>query len=617
LVAPPGDDFAIDDAVDDANANAAALDAYDFDPRPTTAASKPVKTSSPEKGTRSPFRALPTDMDDDAIELRTPNADKPDETTAKASSKATPKSDKPDPAARQKQLKLAGAALAALVGVGGLGYTLFGGGDSKPKPTATRNQDEDTPPPKKAEPPNVEVKKEEKKEEKKKDVVATKLEEAPPPRPAGPAVPALATSMIAERAENPAAFDRLNRGRILLLRGTYGRTESNILYLTDGSSELGGVACVLPTGTATNPVAGLQPGQAVSVRGLLPFERPKPDAVPLVATAEQLSAAFETDAKQANSLYRYQAVQVTGRILSRNPGSRTVTLEIATDQRYTTTIVFTAPRYAALREEAELTVRGVCLGLRGSVIRIENRQRYDPELGNAALRTTADYMPLKPGRELFYDYLTAGKAKDNPVTRLSIKVVEPDQVVVTRLRAGTLPAATLFGDPIAQPKWLADLTKQKFPLPPQVTQFRVKDDTIETREVPPNGQPGAWWDPVLKFDMKKGDSWSTDMPNGLTLTYTVTSFGLDDAKRQVVEIRRVVKNPKDSKNLEERTTVYAVGLGETRRMVSRPFPNGTPVTTDEMRLVESESPAPKTPKDNKDPEPPKIDKKEPDRKPGS
>jgi hypothetical protein len=170
---------------------------------------------------------------------------------------------------------------------------------------------------------------------------------------------------------------------------------------------------------------------------------------------------------------------------------------------------------------------------------------------------------------------------------LKVRVGEADLITTTAIRSGIFPGGSLFGNPPLQPRWLRDLTKLKIPPAPIVTQHRLRDDTIEFRQIPAAPlQPSPWWDPVLKLGSKKGDSWSSDMPDGRTITYTVMDFKKDENQRFVVEIRRVARHPKDQSLWEESLITYARGLGEVRRSVAKQS-TGLGVAVLEMKYVES------------------------------
>jgi tRNA_anti-like len=335
---------------------------------------------------------------------------------------------------------------------------------------------------------------------------------------------------------------------------------------------------------------------------LLTFDRPNTSTPPVAVAAEQLAGAFQDNPKQANLTYRYRPVKVTGRVLQRRTSDRAITFEVGTEQRCQIVAVFTPTKFAALRgDEKDLTVRGVCAGVAagGVIIRVENAELVETTVPDdpTTPRTTAEFLPFQPGRELHYDMLSPGKAKDNPIQRLTVRFAEPDLIRATPVRAGVLPGATLFADPPLKPKWTRDLTKQKTPPPPGVSQYRVNEGAIEMREVPaPPAQPSLWWDPVLKIGVKKGESWSSEMPGGRTVTYTVVGFGKDEAKRSTVEIRRVVKDPKVMTYWEESTIVYAHSVGPVRRTLATRNENGQAVVIAEMRLVEGEDATLETPK---------------------
>jgi hypothetical protein len=77
------------------------------------------------------------------------------------------------------------------------------------------------------------------------------------------------------------------------------------------------------------------------------------------------------------------------------------------------------------------------------------------------------------------------------------------------------------------------------------------------------------------------------MPDERTITYTVQSFKTDEEQRQIVEIRRIAKNQKESAVWEESLIVYARGIGEIRRSVTAMSAAGKGVAMLEVGLVES------------------------------
>jgi hypothetical protein len=114
----------------------------------------------------------------------------------------------------------------------------------------------------------------------------------------------------------------------------------------------------------------------------------------------------------------------------------------------------------------------------------------------------------------------------------------------------------------------------------------LRDDVIEIRDVPPPpAQPSDWWDPVLRLGAKKGESWTSEMPDGRSVTYTVVEFRQDERRNQLVEIRRVVKNPKEPAAWEESLVTYALGIGEIRRQAVKRNVAGGSMTMLESRLV--------------------------------
>ena len=268
-------------------------------------------------------------------------------------------------------------------------------------------------------------------------------------------------------------------------------------------------------------------------------------------------------------------------MIERNSATRTLVLETGTSQKYQLAAVFTPARYALVRDHSELVIRGVCVGAVGKFVRIENAEGGPDPGAAASARTTSDYLP-PPGRagvglRSAHPASRAGHDREYPITRFSLHFIEPDLIRMTPLRSGTVSKGTLFADPPAAPKWTKDLTRQKGL--GQTSQHRVTDGAIETRDRPvPPAQPGAWWNPVFKIGMRKGEMWTSKMPDGRTVTYTVADFGKDAAGRPTVEIARVEKNPKDATTWQETTITYARGVGEVRRVMVRRSTSGKAYT---------------------------------------
>ena len=107
--------------------------------------------------------------------------------------------------------------------------------------------------------------------------------------------------------------------------------------------------------------------------------------------------------------------------------------------------------------------------------------------------------------------------------------------------------------------------------------------------------------------MRKGESWSSDMPDGLVVTYTVVGFGKDEQDRQFVEIHRIVKHPKNVNPLEEQRRTYVLGVGEVKRITTQLLPNGTTALM-EMKLLEGAVPTKDKDKNPKEKDPDPFDK---------
>src|SRR5262249_16330932 len=107
---------------------------------------------------------------------------------------------------------------------------------------------------------------------------------------------------------------------------------------------------------------------------LLPYDRPRPEIPPIVVTADGLAGAFTTDPDAANGGYRYTMVSLTAKVVERRPTTHTIILETGTNQKYQIMVVFTAARYASVKDHPELVIRGVCVGVSGKFVRIENAE---------------------------------------------------------------------------------------------------------------------------------------------------------------------------------------------------------------------------------------------------
>ncbi|HSQ57168.1 MAG TPA: hypothetical protein VLM40_15700, partial [Gemmata sp.] len=286
-------------------------------------------------------------------------------------------------------------------------------------------------------------------------------------------------------------------------------------------------------------------------------------------------------------------VQVTGRILQR--GGRVVVLETGTSQRYQISAAFTSNRFAALKDEEVLSLRGTCAGIRGTSIRIENSERVDSGvLDGTVPRTTGDFLPYQSTQALTYDVLEPAKP-GRPITRYISRFAAPDMMHLTAVRHGMFPAGSLFGgDSSLEPKWTWEpKTKSKLKardfLPRISWQYRMEKSTIQARPVPdPPAQPSPWWEPVLKLGLKQGETWSSEMPDGTQVAYRVVSFGKDEAGRDTLHIHRSETHPKNPNMWQERTVTYVRGVGEVKRIVTQHWAKGA-VAIVEVRLVETEA----------------------------
>src|SRR5262249_23033493 len=116
---------------------------------------------------------------------------------------------------------------------------------------------------------------------------------------------------------------------------------------------------------------------------LLVMDRPGPNAEPVAVSAERLVAAFQNDPRAAPAAYKFKRLQVSGTVISRNPTTNTLVFEAGTGDRLQVVAAFTPSRFRAVRaNDTDLTVRGTCSGLRGTFIRLENAEVFDPDADN-------------------------------------------------------------------------------------------------------------------------------------------------------------------------------------------------------------------------------------------
>jgi len=313
---------------------------------------------------------------------------------------------------------------------------------------------------------------------------------------------------------------------------------------------------------------------------------------PIEVSAEGLASAFQLGTRAANATYRYKPVLLSGTVKERRPDTRSLVIEAGTANKYPILVKFAPDKYAAIPEDKSLVVRGTCSGVVNGFVQIDSG--VASELDPTAPKTTLDFLPYRSGKEHLYDVLQPGRTKDSPITRLSVRFTAEDLILVTPLKTGTYPGTSLFVPAPGEPKWTRDLTKLKPPQKPQARNYRVLGNQVEIGQVVPGerGEPAQYWEPVLRAEVRKGQSWSAKTPDGKLATFTVLGFGRDAAGADTVEIKRTVRNPLDPSRWEESAMVYVRGLGEVRRVVTSHSATGDVILVSEQKYVETAAPAP-------------------------
>ena len=396
------------------------------------------------------------------------------------------------------------------------------------------------------------------------------------------------------RASQRAEVAKLQPGQPVVFRGRCSGREFRTVRLDDCTL----VTPAVPLDPAYTPVTADQLFAAYEIE-LLPAPRPDPTLSPLLITADRLAAAYQADPSTANADYRSRVVQLTGTVLERRKATHTIVFETGTNQRYQIVAAFSPDHYFALPDESRaLTILGACSGLwNRTAVRLDNAALLDSDPPDTP-RITSDYFPFHAGREVYYDYLQIARPKDNLIQQLKVQFAHPDQIQTTPFRGGIFPGTSLFVAMPPRPHWTVNLSEQKAAT--LTSQYRVWEGAIEIKQTgTTTGSDSApWWDPVLRLGRKTSESWSTEIPGGRMVRYTVMGF-TTDAGRSQVEIRRVVSNPKDTDRLEESMIVYARGVGEVRRTVGVRVGAASPVTISEMRLADGPAEEPEPPKSSR------------------
>lgn len=321
---------------------------------------------------------------------------------------------------------------------------------------------------------------------------------------------------------------------------------------------------------------------------LVPYPRasakdPSVELVPV--TAEGLGHAYQVDPRSANLVYRNKPVQISGYVKGKHANTRMLVLQCGTDSAYSVAAVFSPTAFANLPEDKQVLIRGICSGVNGGYIRIESAENADLNAAGLALRTDVDFLPYRLGKEYIVDQITPGSKKDSPIKRMAIRFGGDDMIQVVVLKQGTFPGWTLLTDPLPEPKWAAYTPKHL----PQLRRYRITEGTVEIGQPFGNAEKKEiqqFWEPVIKSGMKKGQSWSARFPDGKIATYTVMNLVQKEGKPDQLEIKRTLRDPKDSSRWEESGSTYLRGIGEVRRVITARTDRNEAVVLSETRLLD-------------------------------
>jgi|GEM_PF-3734418 len=310
-----------------------------------------------------------------------------------------------------------------------------------------------------------------------------------------------------------------------------------------------------------------------------------PMAEVLPVTAEGIGHAFQIDARSANITYRNKVVQLSGYVKERHAGTRMLVFQCGTESSFSVAAVFSPNAFDALPDEKTMVIRGVCSGFAGGYIRIDSAEYAEALGGLAAMRTDPEFLPYRFGKEHIVDQLLPARGKESPVKRLAIRFSGDDQIHVVVQKSGYVLGSTLFREALPEPRWVAATTKY----PTLVRHYRIREGTVEIGQPIPMGEKREitdFWEPVLKSGLKRGQSWSAKFPDGRVATYTVTGFAKQPGtEADILDVKRVLRNPTDPTRWEETACTYIRGIGEARRIVTNRNDRNESMVISETRLV--------------------------------
>lgn len=196
---------------------------------------------------------------------------------------------------------------------------------------------------------------------------------------------------------------------------------------------------------------------------------------------------------------------------------------------------------------------------------------------------SADFFPYKPGTTL--NYVQVNYVNDGMGVALAQRYEFKDNGVIdmTSTRAGIVQGNKYLAGGNVDWKMSMGLQKKlgvRLGKAPQNIYYRVEGPHGEIGQQLLNTKD-VFWDPVIKFGAKKGDTWEWKLPNGTTKKYTVERFEKKDGKDAVV-IKAQMPVQQDTEMVTYFT--FAKKVGEVER-VSTLHQKDKTTTVMEMKLA--------------------------------
>jgi hypothetical protein len=308
-------------------------------------------------------------------------------------------------------------------------------------------------------------------------------------------------------------------------------------------------------------------------------------------TVFQLAKELAADSRNLEKNYRHRIVIISGR-LAKRPGADSLFLESDdTGQVLKVQCFFTTRAFKDKGERLEFSVRGLCTGMEDAqTVRLDNCEFFDPEASKDPRRLTTDYLPHVPGRVMTYDLVDFPLPGNGAPTAARMIYTEREggtiETVVSHL--GTLVGKSLF-DAGEQARWVAQKRTQKVKLPGLVFHRRVSGGFVEigqrvAMKADEGTQRDIVWQPVLKLQARKGDTWKWSRANE-EHQYALTEFKEDQGRTYAI-IKEVIVRDGDADHPFELRHVYLHNVGEVERQVWQQLTTKDKKIMEELKLVE-------------------------------